>query len=108
MAKKYSQDPVSAAQGGDLGWMTADALVPSFAEAMNVLPIGKISQPVKTPFGWHLIQVLARKTEDDSDAYQRQQVKQFLYQRKFNEAVVNWQQHMRSAAYVHILDKDLA
>jgi peptidyl-prolyl cis-trans isomerase SurA len=108
MAKQYSLDHASAAKGGDLGWVTADELVPSFAEAMNQLPLNVISKPVKTPFGWHLIQVLERKTVDDSDAYQRQQVRQFLYQRKFNEAVQNWQQHMRSSAYVQIIEKDLA
>lgn len=108
MARQYSLDHASAAKGGDLGWVTADELVPSFAEVMNQLALNKISKPVKTPFGWHLIQVLERKTVDDSDAYQRQQVRQFLYQRKFNEAVQNWQQHMRSSAYVQIIEKDLA
>ena len=108
MARQYSLDHASAAKGGDLGWVTSDELVPSFAEAMGELSINTISKPVKTPFGWHLIQVLERKTVDDSDAYQRQQVRQFLYQRKFNEAVQNWQQHMRSSAYIQIVEKDLA
>ncbi len=108
MAKQYSLDHASAEKGGDLGWVTPDELVPSFAEAMNQLPLNTISKPVKSPFGWHLIQVLERKTVDDSDAYQRQQVRQFLYQRKFNEAVQNWQQHMRSSAYIQIIEKDLA
>lgn len=108
MARQYSLDHASAAKGGDLGWVTPDELVPSFAEAMGELSVNTISKPVKTPFGWHLIQVLERKTVDDSDAYQRQQVRQFLYQRKFNEAVQNWQQHMRSSAYIQIVEKDLA
>lgn len=108
MARQYSLDRASAEKGGDLGWVTPDELVPSFAEAMTQLPLNTISKPVKTPFGWHLIQVLERKTVDDSDAYQRQQVRQFLYQRKFNEAVQNWQQHMRSSAYIQIIEKDLA
>ncbi len=108
MARQYSLDHASAAKGGDLGWMTSDELVPSFAEAMKDLPLQTISKPVKTPFGWHLIQVLERKTVDDSAAYQRQQVRQFLYQRKFNEAVQNWQQRMRGSAYINIIEKDLA
>lgn len=108
MAKQYSLDAASAVKGGDLGWVTADELVPPFAKAMNALDINVISQPVKTPFGWHLIQVLERKTVDDSDSFQRQQVRQFLEQRKFTEAVQNWQQHLRGDAYINILDKDLA
>jgi len=108
MAKQYSLDAASAAKGGDLGWVTGDELVPQFAKAMNDLPLHTVSKPVKSPFGWHLIEVIARKTVDDSDAFQRQQVRQFLHQRKFTEAVQNWQQHLRTDAYVNILDKDLA
>jgi len=107
MAKQYSLDAASAVKGGDLGWVTADELVPTFAEAMNALPINVISKPVKSPFGWHLIQVLARKTVDDSKSFQQQQVRQFLHQRKFNEAVQDWQQHIRADAYVNIIEKEL-
>jgi len=108
MAKQYSLDAASAVKGGDLGWVTVDELVPQFAKAMDALPLHTVSKPVKSPFGWHLIEVVARKTVDDSDAFQRQQVRQFLHQRKFTEAVQNWQQHLRTDAYVKILDKELA
>lgn len=108
MAKQYSLDSASAIKGGDLGWVSADELVPTFADAMNALPIHTLSKPVKSPFGWHLIEVLERKTVDDSDSFQRQQVRQFLQQRKFAEVVQNWQQHLRADAYVKILDKKLA
>jgi len=108
MAKQYSLDAASAVKGGDLGWVTADELVPAFAEAMNALPLRVVSKPVKSPFGWHLIEVLERKTEDDSLAFQRQQVQQFLHQRKFAEAVQNWVQHVRAESYVDIVDKQLA
>lgn len=108
MAKLYSLDAASAVKGGDLGWVTADELVPPFAEAMNALPLHVVSKPVKSPFGWHLIEVLERKTVDDSKSFQQQQVRQFLHQRKFSEAVQNWQQHLRADAYVNILDKALA
>jgi peptidyl-prolyl cis-trans isomerase SurA len=108
MAKKYSLDPVSAAKGGDLGWVNPEELVPEFEKTMNALPLHTISKPVKTRFGWHLIEVLERNKVDDSAAFKRQQVKLFLQQRKFSEAVQNWQQHLRSNAYIKIMDKDLA
>lgn len=108
MAKQYSVDASSAVKEGDLGWVTSDELVPAFAEAMDKLPLHQVSKPVKTAFGWHLIEVLERKKVDDSKAFKRQQVKQFLHQRKFNEAVQNWQQHLRADAYVNIVDKALA
>lgn len=108
MAKHYSLDAASAVKGGDLGWVVSDELVPQFAEAMNALPLHTVSHPVKTMFGWHLIEVLERKVVDDSEMFQRQQVRQFLYQRKFSEAVQSWQQHIRTDAYVNIMEKDLA
>lgn len=108
MAKQYSLDAASAVKGGDLGWVVSEELVPPFATAMNALPLHTVSKPVKSPFGWHLIEVLERKTVDDSDMFKRQQVRQFLHQRKFAEAVQNWQQHIRTDAYVNIMEKDLA
>lgn len=108
MAKHYSLDAASATKGGDLGWVTADELVGPFAEAMDKLPLKTISEPVKSAYGWHIIEVLERKSEDDSDAYQRQQVRQFLHQRKFTEAVQSWQQHVRADAYIKIVDEKLA
>ena len=108
MAKQHSLDAASAAKGGDLGWVMEEELVPEFAETMNTLPLHVVSHPVKSKFGWHLIEVLARETVDDSDAYQRQQVRKFLQQRKFTEAVQNWKQHIRADAYVQITDKTLA
>lgn len=108
MAKLYSLDAASAAKGGDLGWVVSDELVKPFAEAMAALPIRTISKPVKSQFGWHLIEVLERKEVDDSAAFKRQQVRLFLQQRKFNETVQNWKQHVRAQAYVNIYDKNMA
>ncbi|MDA9272030.1 peptidylprolyl isomerase [bacterium] len=108
MAKQYSLDSASAVNGGDLGWVVSEELVPQFAEAMNALPLHTVSKPVKTAFGWHLIEVLERKVVDDSEAFKRQQVRQFLQQRKFTEAVQNWKQHIRTDAYVNVMDKKLA
>ncbi|MDF1677923.1 MAG: peptidylprolyl isomerase [Legionellaceae bacterium] len=108
LAKQYSMDLASANNGGDLGWVTPEELVPAFAEVMIGLPLKEVSRPIKTSFGWHLMEVLERKAVDDSDAYQRQQVRQLLHQRKFMEAVEGWQQHVRSTSYVHILKKELA
>lgn len=108
LAKQYSLDPGSAVKGGDLGWVTAGELVPEFEKTMDKLAPHQVSQPVKSQFGWHIIEVLERKQKDDSIAFKKQQVRQFLQQRKFAEAVKNWQQHLRTDAYVNIVEKDLA
>lgn len=108
MAKQYSLDAASAVKGGDLGWVGPGELVPEFEKTMNNLPLHQVSRPVKTQFGWHLIEVLGRKQKDDSEAFKKQQVRQFLQQRKFAEAVQNWQQHIRTDAYINIVEKSLA
>ncbi|MCC5791491.1 MAG: peptidylprolyl isomerase [Legionellaceae bacterium] len=108
IARKYSVDPASASKGGDLGWVGPGELVPEFEQAMDQLAAQQISQPVKSVFGWHLIQVLDRKQVDDSESWQKQQVRQFLFQRKFSEALQTWQHHLRTQAYIKIMDKDLA
>lgn len=108
LAKQYSVDAVTAVKGGDMGWVDSNELVPQFAEVMDKLALNSISAPVKTPFGWHILQVLERKVEDDSRAYQRQQVRAMLKQKRFTEEVKTWQQHLRAQAFIHILDKHLA
>lgn len=108
VAKQHSMDTASAANGGDLGWVTPEELLPAFSEVMTTLAVNTISKPVKTGFGWHLIEVLERKSFDDSDTFQRQQVRQFLHQRKFGEAIEGWQQHVRGTSYINIVDKELA
>jgi len=108
VAKQHSMDVGSASKGGDLGWVTPEELLPAFSAVMTDLALNTISKPVKTGFGWHLIEVLERKEMDDSDAFQRLQVGQYLHQRKFGEAIESWQQHVRGTSYINIIEKDLA
>jgi peptidyl-prolyl cis-trans isomerase SurA len=107
IAKHYSVDAATAIKGGDMGWVVSNELVPQFAEVMDKMSENAISQPVKSPFGWHIIQVVERKVEDDSNAFQRQKVRSMLRQKRFEEAVVSWKQHLRTQAFINILDKDL-
>ena len=108
LAKQYSVDAATAVKGGDMGWVVSNELVPQFAMVMDKLPIGQISEPVKSPFGWHIMMVLGRKTEDDSDAFQRQKIRAMLHQKRFNEAVETWQHHIRTQGFMNIIDKSLA
>ena len=102
LAKKYSDDKISAKKGGSLGWLHKGETVPEFEQAFEGLKIGQISQAIKTTYGWHLIKVVARKQIDDSSSFKKQRVKQELYQRKFTEAVNNWLQQLRANSYVKV------
>ncbi|MCL9780560.1 peptidylprolyl isomerase SurA [Vibrio sp. S4M6] len=103
LAKQYSQDPGSAAQGGNLGYQTPDSFVPEFKHQVETLPVGKISKPFKTVNGWHIVEVLGRKKVDRTDAAMKNRAYQILFNRKFNEEAGAWLQEMRAGAYVDIL-----
>ena len=99
MARQYSQD-ANAPQGGDLGWVNPGEMVPAFEQAMNALPVGGISQPVLSPFGWHLIQVEQRREHDVSDELQRMQARQILFERRAEPAFEDWLAQLRNEAYI--------
>jgi peptidyl-prolyl cis-trans isomerase SurA len=100
-AKLNSEDG-SAAKGGDLGWISPGDTVPEFEQAMNRLKPGEISGPVRTPFGWHLIEVQERRTQDITASRRRDQARIALRQRKSDEAFQDWVRQTRDRAYVEI------
>tara|TARA_R110001599_G_scaffold353676_1_gene595121 strand:+ start:159745 stop:161178 length:1434 start_codon:yes stop_codon:yes gene_type:complete len=99
LAKLYSND-FSAAQGGELGWIYPGDTVPEFERAMNALPIGQVSEPIETPFGYHLILVKERKMTDVSQERQRLEARQAIRARKIDEATQDWLRQLRDSAYV--------
>jgi peptidyl-prolyl cis-trans isomerase SurA len=101
LAKQHSQDG-SAASGGELGWMAAADLVPEFAAAMEALPVGQLSQPVRSAFGWHLLQVLERREADVSKERERLEARQAIRNRKADEAFEEWLRQLRDSAYVEL------
>lgn len=99
LARLHSEDG-SAAQGGDLGWLAPGDTLPEFERAMNALKVGQISDPVRSPFGWHLIQVLERRNQDISRDRQRLLARQALRARRSDEAHEEWLRQLRDSAYV--------
>lgn len=107
MAKRYSNDS-SAPQGGALGWLNPGETVPPFDKAMNALKIGEISMPVQTQFGWHLIVVDARRTQDMAEQFKRNQARQQIFQQRSNTAFEAWLQQVRTQAFIdNRLEKSL-
>jgi peptidyl-prolyl cis-trans isomerase SurA len=108
LAKLHSND-FSASKGGDLGWIYPGDTVPEFERAMNALQPGQISEPVESPFGYHLIQVLERKTDDVSKERVRMAARQVIRERKLEEATEEWLRQLRDRAYVEYrLDENSA
>ena len=106
LARLHSVDG-SATRGGDLGWLHPGDTVPAFEEAMNKLQPGEISQPIKTQYGYHIIQVIDRRQEAMDAERMRYMARQILRQRKLAEATVNWQRELRDRAYVEIRREEL-
>ncbi len=99
LAQLHSEDP-SASQGGDLGWISPGDTVAEFEQTMNKLQIGLVSEPVQTTFGWHLIQVIKRRTKDVSTEQQRRKASKAIRARKSDAAFQEWLQQLRDRAYV--------
>ena len=107
MARLNSVDN-SATRGGDLGWIQAGDTVPEFEAAMNALQPGQVSEPIKSQYGYHLIQVIERRTDKEGNP-QRMRIaaRQALREKKLAEAVYNWQRELRDQAYVEIRGENL-
>nr|WP_272891661.1 peptidylprolyl isomerase [Stutzerimonas stutzeri] len=102
LAQSFSEDPGSALNGGDLNWIDPSSLVPEFREVMAATPGGQLSEPFKTPYGWHILEVLGRRASDASDDFREQQALTLLRNRKYEEELQNWLRQIRDEAYVEI------
>ena len=101
LARLFSQDG-SASKGGDLGWLYPGDTVPEFERAMDLLKPGELSEPVRSPFGYHLVQVLERQVQEASADRKRASVRQILKERKMDEAYQDWLRQERDRAYVEL------
>ena len=99
LARLQSED-ASAARGGELGWLSPGDTVPEFEKAMNALRPGQISEPVRSPFGWHLIQVMERRNQDVSQQQQRLSARQALREQKTDEAHQEFVRQLRDRSFV--------
>lgn len=105
LARQFSEDG-SASSGGDLGWVNPGDTVPDFEKAMQALKDNEISAPVRTPFGWHIIQVLERRAQDMTKESTRLKARQEIRARKSEEAYQDWIRELRDRAYVELRLED--
>jgi len=100
LAQAHSEDTVSAAEGGSLGWVSPGDLVPKFEDQMNKLQPGESSDPFQSQFGWHIVQVLERREHDNTEDSKRGRAREIIRKRKIEEANQNWLRTMREEAFV--------
>jgi len=102
LAREHSEDTGSMLQGGDLGWANPGQMVPAFDQTMQETPIGEISEPFKSRFGWHILMVEDRREQDLSDLVLRNQAANMLRERRFDEELQSWLAEIRDEIYVEI------
>jgi peptidyl-prolyl cis-trans isomerase SurA len=102
LAKKYSEDPGSALKGGDLGWSMPGQTVPEFEQVMANTAPGTVSEPFRTQYGWHIVQVLERRQQDMSEELLKRQAQIILRKRQFQDELPRWLKELRDKAYVQI------
>ncbi len=106
LARAHSDDKGSAIKGGDLGWVSPGNLVPKFEEVMDSLPKDGLSEPFRTQFGWHIVQVLERRDFDATEEVKRNKAKLALRKRKADEALQLYLRKLRDQAFVDIRLED--
>jgi peptidyl-prolyl cis-trans isomerase SurA len=104
LASVTSEDPSSASRGGDLGWNAPGVFDPEFENVLSSLQQDEISEPFRSQFGWHIVQLLGRRTYDQSDELRRQRVLSALRESKVDEETELWLRRLRDEAYVEILN----
>jgi len=102
LAREYSQDISSAQEGGELGWTNPGQMVPAFEAAMASTSVDKISDPVRTQFGWHIVKVEGRRDQDMHDEATRAKAMDYLHDRKYQEELDAWLRQIRDEAFVDI------
>jgi peptidyl-prolyl cis-trans isomerase SurA len=102
LARAYSEDIGSAQEGGELGWTNPGQMVPEFEQAMNATAVGEISDPVRSQFGWHIIEVQDRREQDMTDEASRNKAMDYLHARKYQEELDAWLRQIRDEAFVDI------
>ena len=102
IARTNSDDRATALQGGDVGWVSPGQMVPDFEEVMSRTPTGAISRPFKTEYGWHILQVVDRRSYDGTEEVRRAKARAAIKQRKVEEQYQTWLRRLRDEAYVEL------
>ena len=102
LAREFSDDPGSARNGGDLGWVSPGEMVGQFEQTFRNTPQGELSPIFQTEFGWHFLRVDDVRTADMSDEFRRLRARQALHQRRFDEELQQWLRESRAEAYVDV------
>ncbi|MCH1924286.1 peptidylprolyl isomerase SurA [Shewanella sp. C32] len=104
LARQYSEDEGSATKGGELGWSQTDVYVPAFKDTLDHMKVGEISEPFRSTFGWHIIELEDTRMTDATEQFNTNRAHQLIFRRKFNEELQAWLDEMRASAYIEVFE----
>ena len=108
LAATYSNDPGSARDGGNLGWVSPGMMVPEFDAKMKAATVGQVTEPFETQFGWHILLVSGTRQQDMTQEYQQRMARQILGERQFDSELDSWLRELRSSTYIEVKDPELS
>lgn len=106
LAKEHSEDPGSALKEGVIDFMNPDDFDPAYQEKVKTQDIGYVSEPFRSSFGWHIVEVMDRRVQDATEQHKKEQAYRMIFKRKFDEEVENWYHEIRAQAYVEVLPEN--
>jgi len=106
LAIEISDDKSNAAQGGDMGWSDPGTFVTEFTDVMDKLEVNVLSEPVKTQFGWHLMEILGRRDQDQTEDKKRDRAYRILSNRKFEEETQTWISELKEKAHIKLMSAE--
>ena len=102
LANEVSEDPNSSSNGGELPWFGQNQMPESIETVAGGLAPGTVSEPFRTQFGWHILEVLDRRQRDSTSESQRAQAEQALRQRKIEQETERWMQRLRDESFIEL------
>jgi len=106
LARSHSDDTLSAASGGELDWSAPGSFVPEFEDKIDTLPLNEISKPFFTQYGWHILEVLGKRNQDNSDIVMRNMARQFLTSSKADEVIDSWIIELKDDNYIKYISEN--
>ena len=105
LARAHSDDTMSAANGGMLGWAAAGSFVPEYEDQLDKLPLNKISEPFSSQFGWHIMELLEKRNQDNTEAIMKNLAKRHITASRSGEIIDSWIIELKSKNYVKYIDE---
>ena len=106
LARSHSDDTMSAASGGKLEWSSPGSFVPEFEDKIDTLPLNKISEPFFTQYGWHIIEVLGKRNQDNSDIVMKSMARKYLTSSRADEVIDSWIIELKDDNYIKYLSEN--